>query len=142
MQRKHRKQFLPTNKQSMELCLTKWQRHTLAEPAQKWSQYIVSKTQWIWLLSMSGFSTKRLPMRTFLKETLSAYWQRSWLIHKCSSKIKFQAKHHSPSAIKTTHRQTNSVRSRFYARETVLLACTLMQQIFMWNMYCISTKCL
>ena len=56
-----------------------------------------------WLLSTPGFSTKRLSMRTFLKKTLSALWQRSWIIYKCRSEMEFQVKNHSLLTVKTTH---------------------------------------
>ena len=39
--------------------------------------------------------------------------------------MELQAKHHSPSAMKTTHRQKNFARLEFCVRETVLLACAL-----------------
>ena len=35
-------------------------------------RYIVFKTHWIWLLSMPGFYTKRLPMKRFLTGPLFA----------------------------------------------------------------------
>ena len=72
---------------------------------------------------MPGFSTKRLPMKIFLQTLYSRIGRGVGSF--TSSEAKFQAKHHLPSAMKTMHKQKNSVRSRFCARETVLLACAL-----------------